>query len=119
MNGLEWNDLRLILAIGRNGSLTGAATEAEAAAALGDLLGSEALRDIVLYHVIAGDAVSYEAAFATKPGKAKNVEMANGDSIVIRNYRITDGTGNRVWPKMGALDILATLALVAEFPVVD
>jgi len=92
--------------------LTGAATEAEAAEALGDLLGSEALRDIVLYHVIAGDAVSYEAAFATKPGKAKNVEMANGDSIVIRNYRIIDGTGNRVWPKMGALDILATNGLI-------
>ena len=27
MNGLEWNDLRLILAIGRTGSLSGAATE--------------------------------------------------------------------------------------------
>ena len=38
--------------------------------------------------------------------------MAFGDSIVIRAYRIIDGTGNRVWPKLGSLDILATNGLI-------
>ncbi len=87
--------------------LTGTSTEAEAAAALAGLIGTDALRDIVLYHVIAGEAVSYSDAFATKPWNVKNVEMANGDSISIKNYRITDGTDNKVWPKNGSVDIQA------------
>ncbi len=87
--------------------LTGTSTEAEAAAALAGLIGTDALRDIVLYHVIAGEAVSYSDAFATKPWNLKNVEMANGDSISIKNYRITDGTDNKVWPKNGSVDIQA------------
>ena len=87
--------------------LTGTSTEAEAAAALAGLIGTDTLRDIVLYHVIAGEAVSYSDAFATKPWNVKNVEMANGDSISIKNYRITDGTDNKVWPKNGSVDIQA------------
>ena len=87
--------------------LTGAATEAEALTALSGLVGTEALRDIVLYHVIAGQAVSYDEAFATKPWKAKEIEMANGDFLTIRNYRITDGVNNKVWPKIGSVDIQA------------
>ena len=92
--------------------LTGTSSEADAAAALGDLIGTEALRDIVLYHVIAGAAVSFEDAFATDAYSTKKVEMANGDMIKIRNFRIIDGTHNRVWPKMGALDIRTTNGLI-------
>ena len=87
--------------------LTGAATEAEALTALGGLVGTETLRDIVLYHVIGGKAVSYSEAFATAPSKAKEVKMANGDYLTIRNYRLIDGTENRVWPKLGSVDIQA------------
>lgn len=89
------------------GALTGTATESEALAALSGLVGTAALRDIVLCHVIPGKAVSYSEAFATKPSKAKEIKMANGDYLTIRNYRIIDGTDNRVWPKMGSVDIKA------------
>jgi uncharacterized surface protein with fasciclin (FAS1) repeats len=92
--------------------LTGTSSEMEAAKALGDLIGTEALRDIVLYHVIAGAAVDFETAFATNPYVAKKVEMANGDSIKIKNFRIIDGTKNRIWPKMGSLDIRTTNGLI-------
>jgi uncharacterized surface protein with fasciclin (FAS1) repeats len=87
--------------------LTGTSTEAEAAAALAGLIGTDEMRDIVLYHVIAGEAVSYSDAFATKPWNAKTIEMANKDSISIKNYRITDGIDNKVWPKNGSVDIQA------------
>ena len=93
-------------------ALTGTSTEAEAAAALAGLIGTEALRNIVLYHVIGGAAVDFETAFATNPYTTKKVEMANGDYIKIRNFRIIDATKNRVWPKMGKLDIRATNGLI-------
>ncbi len=91
---------------------TGTSSEADAAAALSGLIGTEALRDIVLYHVIAGAAVSFEDAFATNPYTTKKVEMANGDYIKIRNFRIIDGVKNRIWPKMGSLDIRTTNGLI-------
>ena len=74
---------------------TGTMTEAAAAAALGDLLGTEALRNIVLYHVVAGAAVTEAEAFTDMRMK---IEMANGDTLVTNNNRLIDGLKNRVWP---------------------
>jgi uncharacterized surface protein with fasciclin (FAS1) repeats len=74
---------------------TGTDTEAEAAAALGDLLGGAVLQDIVLYHVVAGAAVTEAAAFTDM---RMDIEMANGDTLITNNNRLIDGLKNRVWP---------------------
>ncbi len=92
--------------------LTGTSNEADAAAALAPLLGTPELQDIVLYHVVAGDAVSYGDTFGQAPWTAKYFTMANGDSLKARAFRLIDGTGNRVWPKVTGVDILATNGVI-------
>jgi len=92
--------------------LTGTDSEADAAAALGDLIGTEALRDIVLYHVIGGQALSAERVFLDDFWKTKTFEMANGDDLKVRWLRLIDGTRNWVAPKVNAVDIQASNGVI-------
>ena len=89
--------------------LTGQSTEADAAAWLDDNLGlgSAALQDIVLYHVIAGASLSTDDVFFTDYDMLKKVEMANGDDIRVRWLQVIDGSNNRIQPAWKAMDIAA------------
>ena len=92
--------------------LTDTDTEAEAAAALGGLLGTEALRDIVLYHAVAGAALFSGDVFTDKRWKTNVWNMANGDPLYARDLRLIDGTGNRVFPKWTAVNIDASNGVI-------
>jgi len=94
--------------------LTGQSTEADAAAWLDDTfgLGSDALRDIVLYHVVSGASLDTDAVFFTDYDQGKKVTMANGDDIKVRFLKVVDGTGNRVNPRWPAMDIAADNGMI-------
>ena len=85
--------------------LTGTATEAEAAAVLAPLLGTPEMREIVLYHVILDQVISYEEAFFIDNTTLKTVEMANGVTVDIKGFRMIDATEQRVWPRQTAMDL--------------
>ncbi len=89
--------------------LTGQETEADAAAWLDDNIGigSAALQNIVLYHVVAGASLSTDDVFFTNYDQLKKVEMANGDNLLVRWLQVIDGTKNRVMPAWKAMDIQA------------
>ena len=91
---------------------TGTDSEADAAAALGGLLGTEALRNIVLYHVIAGEALSSGEVFSNRWWKTMYFDMANGDALKSRNGKLIDGIDNRVRVKDGAVDIKASNGII-------
>lgn len=71
-------------------------------------LGVPAVLDTVLYHVIAGDAKSRYEVFYKKFWRTKTFEMANGDDLEVRWFRLIDGTGNKIRPVWKATDIKAT-----------
>ena len=94
--------------------LSGADNEADAAAwvdaNLG--LGSETLRNIVLYHVIAGAKLDTQDVFFDGYNTLKKVEMANGDDLRVRWLQVIDGTKNRVKPAWKAMDIMADNGII-------
>ena len=94
--------------------LTGATNEADAAAWVDDNigLGSEALQNIVLYHVIAGAKLSTQDALFDDYDSLKKVEMANGDDLRIRWVQFIDGIKNRVKPAWKAMDISADNGII-------
>ena len=94
--------------------LTGQSTEADAAAWLDDNLGlgSAALQDIVLYHVVAGASLSTDDVFFTDYDMLKKVEMANGDDIRVRWLQVIDGSRNRIQPAWKAMDIAADNGII-------
>jgi len=89
--------------------LSGTATEGDAAAWIDANigLGSESLRDIVLYHVVAGASLGTDDVFFTGYDTLKKVEMANGDDLRVRWLQVIDGSGNRIQPAWRAMDISA------------
>ncbi len=92
--------------------LTGTDSEKAAVDALSDLVGTPALQNIVLYHVIAGQELSAERVFINDFWKTKKFEMANGDILKARWFRLIDGTNNRVAAKVNAVDIRATNGVI-------
>ncbi len=92
--------------------LTGTNSEEAAVDALKPLIGEPELQDIVLYHVIAGQELSAEQVFLDGFWKTKKYEMANGDMLKVRWFRLIDGTRNWVAPKANALDIRATNGVI-------
>ena len=94
--------------------LTGQSTEADAAAWLDNNLGlgSAALQDIVLYHVVAGASLSTDDVFFTDYDMLKKVEMANGDDIRVRWLQVIDGSRNRIQPAWKAMDIAADNGII-------
>lgn len=92
--------------------LTGAATEAEAADALSGLLGTEDLRNIVLYHVIAGEGLFSGDVFTDMRWKTNVLTMADGNPLYARDLRFVDGSGNRVFPRLMAVDIAASNGVI-------
>ena len=94
--------------------LTGQSTEADAAAWLDDNLGlgSAALQDIVLYHVVAGASLSTDDVFFTDYDMLKKVEMANGDDLRVRWLQVIDGSRNRIQPAWKAMDIAADNGII-------
>jgi uncharacterized surface protein with fasciclin (FAS1) repeats len=92
--------------------LTGTDSEKAAVEALSGLIGTPALQDIVLYHVIAGQELSAERVFLDGFWKTKKFEMANGDTLKVRWFRLIDGTRNWVAPNANALDIRATNGVI-------
>ena len=91
--------------------LTGTSDEAAALAAVASL-GPAAIQNIVLYHVIAGQELSAERVFIDGFWKTKKYEMANGDELKVRWFRLIDGTKNRVAAKANAVDIRATNGVI-------
>jgi uncharacterized surface protein with fasciclin (FAS1) repeats len=71
----------------------------------GDL---DAVKNVVLYHVIADDAKSRYEVFYTKFWRTKTFEMANGDDLDVRWFRLIDGTDNKIRPVWNATNIKAT-----------
>jgi uncharacterized surface protein with fasciclin (FAS1) repeats len=93
---------------------TGTDTEAAAVGALIDLglaPGSDALRDVVLYHVLGGEKTAY-SVFVKRFWRTKTFEMANGDLLSARWFRLIDGTENRVRPVWKAVDIKASNGVI-------
>lgn len=93
---------------------TGTDSEAAAVGVLIDLglePGSEALRDVVLYHVI-GEEKSAYSVFVKRFWKTKKFEMVNGDVLKARWFRLIDGTHNRVRPVWRAVDIKASNGVI-------
>lgn len=66
------------------------------------------MREIVLYHVILDEVISYEDAFFVDNSTLKTIEMANGVTVDIKSFRMIDATEQRVWPKQTAMDLQAT-----------
>jgi uncharacterized surface protein with fasciclin (FAS1) repeats len=94
--------------------LTGETTEADAAQWLEDNigLGTPAMQNIVLYHVILDAKLDSQDVFFTDYDQIKKVEMANGDDIKVRWVQFIDGTKNRVKPAIKALDIMADNGII-------
>ena len=94
--------------------LTGQATEADAVQWLDDNIGvgSAALQDIVLYHVVPGASLSADDVFFTGYDSIKRVTMANGDDIRVRWLQVIDGDKNRVKPAWKAMDIEADNGMI-------
>jgi uncharacterized surface protein with fasciclin (FAS1) repeats len=92
--------------------LTGTDNEADAAAALSGLLGSDTLRNIVLYHVVAGEVLDAEEVFFEEYQEKNTLHMANGDKLHAKYVKLRDGTGNWVTPQWRATDIKASNGII-------
>ncbi len=84
--------------------------ESQVVGALVGSLGAAVVKEVVLYHAIAGEALSKGQVFYKRFWRTKTFTMADsaGSELDVRWFRLIDGTGNKVRPVWKATNIKAT-----------
>ena len=75
-------------------------------------LGIPTVANVVGYHVKAGEELTRYQVFFKRFWRTKTLDMANGDALEVRRFRLIDGTDNKIRPVWRATNIKASNGII-------